>query len=68
MNPSGVLALLPAWPAWLGETPATVEELKSLLKPCPDEDLKMWPIDSRVGNVRNEGPEFVAPISGIPVC
>lgn len=24
------------WPKWLGETPATYEELKALLKPCAD--------------------------------
>ena len=27
-----------------------------MLKPCPDEALKIWPVDKRVGNVRNKGP------------
>jgi len=44
------------WPAWLGETPATEQELLALLKPCPDELLKFWAVDNRVGNVRNQVP------------
>src|SRR5580704_7823319 len=28
------------------------------LKPCADADLKIWPVDKRVGNVRNKGPEL----------
>ena len=30
------------WPKWLGEEPATPDELYALLKPCPDVDLKIW--------------------------
>jgi putative SOS response-associated peptidase YedK len=29
-----------------------------MLKPCHDSDLKIWPVDTRVGNVRNKGPEL----------
>jgi putative SOS response-associated peptidase YedK len=50
------------WPRWLGEEPATNEELLALLKPCPDEWLKIWPVDKKVGNVRNKGSELVLPI------
>jgi putative SOS response-associated peptidase YedK len=50
------------WPKWLGEEPATNEELLALLKPCPDEWLKIWPVDKKVGNVRNKGAELVLPI------
>jgi putative SOS response-associated peptidase YedK len=46
------------WARWLGEEPATNEELLAMLKPCPDADLKIWPVDKRVGNVRNKGPEL----------
>ena len=46
------------WPKWLGEEPATEEELLAVLKPCPDEALKIWPVDKRVGNVRNKGPQL----------
>jgi hypothetical protein len=33
----------------LGEEPASEEELLALLKPCPDEALKIWPVDKMVG-------------------
>jgi putative SOS response-associated peptidase YedK len=33
------------WPKWLGEEPASEQELLALLKPCPDEALKIWPVD-----------------------
>jgi putative SOS response-associated peptidase YedK len=46
------------WPKWLGEVDATPEELLSLLKPSPDDVLKIWKVDKRVGNVRNKGPEL----------
>jgi putative SOS response-associated peptidase YedK len=44
------------WPKWLGEKPATEDQLMSLLKPCPDHALKIWPVDKAVGNVNNTGP------------
>lgn len=50
------------WPKWLREEPATEEELLALLKPCPDEALKIWKVDKRVGNVKNTGPELALPI------
>jgi putative SOS response-associated peptidase YedK len=50
------------WPKWLGEEPATEEELLAMLKPCPDEALRIWPVDKRVGNVRNKGPQLATPV------
>ena len=50
------------WPKWLGEEPAAEDELLALLKPCPDEALKIWPVDNAVGNVRNTGPQLIKPI------
>ncbi len=50
------------WPMWLGEEPASELELLALLRPCPDETLKIWPVDNRVGNVRNTGAELVLPL------
>jgi putative SOS response-associated peptidase YedK len=50
------------WPNWLGEEAATNEELLALLRPCSDEWLKIWPVDKRVGNVRNTGPELMLPL------
>jgi putative SOS response-associated peptidase YedK len=50
------------WPKWLGEEPASETELLQFLKPCRDEALKIWPVDKRVGNVRNKGPVLSLPI------
>jgi len=50
------------WPKWLGEEPATEQELLALLKPCPDKALKIWPVDNMVGNVRNKVPQLIRPL------
>ena len=52
------------WPKWLGEEPASEQELLRLLKPCPDEALKIWPVEKMVGNVRNNGPHLILPVLG----
>ncbi len=50
------------WDAWLAEgTPA--EELRSLLRPAPVEPLDAYAVSPAVNNVRNEGPELLAPLS-----
>jgi putative SOS response-associated peptidase YedK len=54
------------WPKWLGEEPATEDELYALLRPCPDEALKIWPVDNKVGNFRNNGPQLIRPIEPEP--
>jgi putative SOS response-associated peptidase YedK len=51
------------WATWLGEEPASLEELKGLLVPCDDERLKIWPVDKAVGNVKNNGPRLVDPLA-----
>jgi putative SOS response-associated peptidase YedK len=51
-----------AWPEWLGEKAATEAELLAMLKPCPDEALKIWPVDKAVGNVRNKGRQLITPL------
>ena len=46
------------WPLWLGEVdgdPAT------LLRPAAEDVLRIWPVDKKVGNVRNDGPELLEP-------
>jgi putative SOS response-associated peptidase YedK len=50
------------WPKWLGEEPATDEELLAMLRPSPDQVLKVWPVDKKVGNVRNRGAELALPV------
>jgi putative SOS response-associated peptidase YedK len=46
----------------IGEEPAGEQDLLALLKPCPDEALKIWPVDKMVGNVRNNGPQLILPV------
>jgi putative SOS response-associated peptidase YedK len=36
--------------------------LLAMLKPCPDESLKIWPVNKMVGNVRNKGPQLAMPL------
>jgi putative SOS response-associated peptidase YedK len=50
------------WPKWLGEGPASDDELLALLKPCPDDVLKIWPVGKAVGNVKNTGPQLALPV------
>ena len=41
------------------EEPASEQELLALLESCPDEALKIWPVDKMVGNVRNNGRQLI---------
>jgi putative SOS response-associated peptidase YedK len=51
------------WPAWLGEEPATVPDLKAMLAPYPSKDMIAWPVSTRVGNVKNNDPSLIEPIA-----
>ena len=44
------------WPVWLGDTEGYVA---ALLRAAPEGALRVWPIDKRVGNVKNDGPELL---------
>ena len=37
------------------------EQLKSLLAPYPAKGLAIWPVDKRVGDVRNKDPSLIEP-------
>lgn len=52
------------WAAWLGETPASDTDLKAMLAPYPGTAMDFWPVDRRVGNVRNDSPDLFAPLAG----
>jgi putative SOS response-associated peptidase YedK len=54
------------WSKWLGEEPATEDELLAMLRPCPNEVLKIWPVNNAVGNVRNNGPHLIVPVREEP--
>jgi putative SOS response-associated peptidase YedK len=49
------------WPAWLGEEAADLGHLKSLLRPHPADNIIVWPVDKRVGNVNNKDPALIEP-------
>jgi putative SOS response-associated peptidase YedK len=59
--------LLPreAWDDWLDPEVDDREYLQSLLEPAPDDVLDMYPISTRVNNVRNEGAELLEPIEEV---
>jgi putative SOS response-associated peptidase YedK len=46
------------WPVWLGEQPG---DFSILLRPSPEDILNLWRVDTRVGNVRNDDPDLLAP-------
>jgi putative SOS response-associated peptidase YedK len=52
-----------AWPRWLGEEPADARQLRAMLAPYPSEQMTCWPVSPRVGNVKNNDPSLVEPIS-----
>jgi putative SOS response-associated peptidase YedK len=58
-------ALLPPelWAAWLGEAATDDADLKAMLKPCPDTTMAFWPVDRRVGNIRNDSPDLFASLN-----
>jgi putative SOS response-associated peptidase YedK len=50
--------------AWLDHaTPAAT--LHELLRPCPADSIAIHPVAPLVGNVRNDGPELVAPAADL---
>ena len=51
------------WAIWLGESGADHAEIKSLLRPFPADRMTIWPVDRKVGNVKNEGPELAEGIA-----
>jgi putative SOS response-associated peptidase YedK len=52
-----------AWPAWLGEQPADVPQLKALLAPYTSEEMICWPVSARVGSVKNNDPSLIEPVA-----
>ena len=57
-----VILAVENWPVWLGEATADLERLKALLAPYPAKDMVIWPVDRRVGNVKNNDPSLIEPI------
>lgn len=51
-----------AWPIWLGEMPAEVDQLNALLVPYAAEAMRAWPVGKEVGSVKNDRQELLAPL------
>ena len=51
------------WPLWLGETSVSEEELLALLRPYPSAEMTLWPVDRRVGSVKNNDASLALPIT-----
>ncbi len=51
------------WPKWLGEEPASEDELKALLRPFDQQRMHLWPEIKRVGNVKNNEAELAVPVA-----
>ena len=47
---------------WLNAKMTEPEELKPLLLQLPSEHMQSWAVGKAIGNVRNQGPELMAPI------
>jgi putative SOS response-associated peptidase YedK len=49
------------WSTWLDEEPADPDQLKSLLVPYAGA-MTCWPVNARVGNVKNNDPSLIEPL------
>jgi putative SOS response-associated peptidase YedK len=47
---------------WLGEQPASNDELQSMLKPFPAEHMECFRIGPRIGNVKFDEPSLIEPV------
>ena len=47
------------WPLWLGEIDG---DPASLLRPAPENVLRLWQVGKAVGNVKNDGAELIEAI------
>jgi putative SOS response-associated peptidase YedK len=53
------------WAEWLGERCIAASALGAVLRPYPGSAMAFWPVDRRVGNVRNDGPDLFAPLANL---
>jgi len=55
------------WALWLGEVEASAAEQLALLKACPDDWVRVYPIGPAVGNVNNDDPGLLEPVNTDPI-
>jgi putative SOS response-associated peptidase YedK len=51
------------WAAWLGEEPASADELQALLRPYPAERMRAYPVSAKVNSVKNDEPSLLDAVS-----
>lgn len=54
----------PDYARWLGEEPASSDELLGFLRPYPAEKMRIYPIGLRIGSVKNDDAALIEPASG----
>ncbi|MFI1869843.1 SOS response-associated peptidase [Streptomyces jumonjinensis] len=65
IHPRMPLMLTPdRWDAWLDPSATDKERLKGLLAPPPEGLMRAYAVTTAVSNVRNNGPELLAELSG----
>ena len=52
-----------AWDLWLDPRRQDAAELEKLLRPCPSELIRAYPVSRAVGNTRNDGPELLREVA-----
>jgi putative SOS response-associated peptidase YedK len=50
------------WSLWLGEVEG---DPTTLLRPAQEDVLRIWPVNKKVGNVRNDGPDLIEPVAEV---
>lgn len=50
---------------WLGEQPASNDELQAMLQPFPAERMMAFKIGSRIGNVKDNDPALIEPLVAV---
>ncbi|WP_250283968.1 MULTISPECIES: SOS response-associated peptidase [unclassified Frankia] len=64
LHPRSPVVLPPAdWSHWLDPALADPAVLTSMLGPAPAGVLRAYPVDTQVGNVRNNGPHLLEPVT-----
>jgi len=47
----------------LEQEPDDARQLKAMLAPYPPEKMTCWPVNARVGNLKNSDPSLIDPIA-----
>lgn len=50
-----------SYDAWLDPKNGNPEELQELLKPYPSDEMRAYPVSTRVNNVKNDDPKLIEP-------